>query len=105
MHLCYGECRARSACTYVQSDLALLSPFLYNQLFIKRQFLDWTKFKAFAENRLRVAEMKISVSYMIEIIMGKEKMLVTSIPFSFSMFSKAFCPMVVKTRDCLVKKF
>ena len=29
MYLCCGECRVRSACTYVQSDIALHAPLFY----------------------------------------------------------------------------
>ena len=37
----------------------------------KQQRLDWTKFKAFAENKSNIAEMMISVSDRIENVMGK----------------------------------
>ena len=35
MDFLYGECRARLACTYVQSDLALPSPLLYHYFLSK----------------------------------------------------------------------
>ena len=48
-------------------------------------FLDWTKFKAFADDKLNAAEIKISVFDIDRKHCGKkEKMLVTSI-FSYSL--------------------
>ena len=46
-------------------------------------FLDWTRLKAFADNKLNAGNLKISVFEMLETLWEKEKMLVTSI-FSFS---------------------
>ena len=41
----------------------------YNQL--KNYFLDWTNFQAFAEDKLNVAKIMISVFYKVENIVGK----------------------------------
>ena len=47
------------------------------------KILDWFKLKAFADNKLHVAKIMISVFDSVENIVGKEKMPATSI-FSFS---------------------
>ena len=58
--------------------------------------LDWSKFKVFAEDKLNVARIMISVSDRVENIVGKGEMLVTS-TFSFShnvfkrLLSKGLC--------------
>ena len=65
--------------------------------------LDTTKLKAFADHKLNIIKMVISLFDRVEIIWEKRKMLVTSI-FSFStLFSKAFFFRVVKSLDCVVK--
>ena len=51
--------------------------------------LDQTKFKAFADDNLYVAKMLISVNDRADNIVGKEKMLVTSIiSFSCNVFER-----------------
>ena len=61
------------------------------------KILDWSKFKVFAEDKLNVARIMISVSDRVENIVGKGEMLVTS-TFSFpTMFSKGFFQ-----KDCVV---
>ena len=60
---------------------------------------EWTKFKAFADNKSNVAKVMISVVDGIEVLWEKEKMLA---PF-LTMFSKGFFLRVVKSRDCLGK--
>ena len=49
----------------------------------KDKILDWSKLKAFADDEIKVLEMMIFVLDRVENILGKGKMLVTSI-FSFS---------------------
>ena len=52
--------------------------------FQNRKILDWTKLKAFADDNLNAAKMIISCFARVGTIVGKEKLLVTSI-FSFSL--------------------
>ena len=64
------------------------------------KFLDWTKFKAFADEKPKIM---ISVFDNIKTLWEKEKMLVSSI-FSFShIVSKVFLLRVVKSQECVVK--
>ena len=51
--------------------------------FPNNRFLDWTKFKAFADNKIREAKMMIYDSDRVENIVGIGENAVTSI-FSFS---------------------
>ena len=44
---------------------------MYFKSLPNNKFLDWAKFKAFADENFTVAEMKISVINMIEHIVGK----------------------------------
>ena len=66
--------------------------------------LDMTKLKAFADDKLNVAKITISLFDSVEkTLWEKEKMLVTSnFSFSHSVFQSLFF-MVVKSRDCMVK--
>ena len=72
----------------VQSDHGqnslLLADFLCITSIPNDNILDCTKLKAFADVKLNDAKMMISLFYRVENIVGKEKMLVTSI-FSFSL--------------------
>ena len=72
----------------VQSDHGqnslLLADFLCITSLPNDNILDRTKLKAFADVKLNDAKMMISLFYRVENIVGKEKMLVTSI-FSFSL--------------------
>ena len=54
------------------------------------KILDWFKLKAFAEDKLNVAKMLISVFDSVENVGKKEKMQVTSISLFPTMFSKGF---------------
>ena len=67
-------------------------------------FLDGSKLKAFAENKLNLAEKLKFVSERVENIVGKEKKcwLPAFSPFPI-MFSKGIYFRVVKSRDCVVK--
>ena len=68
MHLSCGECKVRSTSTNVQSDLVLLSPLLRHECLSMEshpmsvnslpddKILDWSKFKAFADEKLIVTE-------------------------------------------------
>ena len=52
---------------------------------------DWSKLKVFAENKINVTEKLKFVSGTVENIVGKEKMLVTSIfSFSHNVFKRLF---------------
>ena len=66
---------ARSDWTYVQADLALHS--------LQHKILDQTKLKAFADDKLNVRKMIISVFDIVENIVGKGEIACTS-NFSFS---------------------
>ena len=68
------------------------------------KFLDMTKLKAFADDKLNVAKTTISLCDSIENTMGKEKKCWIQAFSSFStVFSKAFFSRVVKSCDCVVK--
>ena len=65
--------------------------------------LDLPKLNAFADDKTNVNEkLKFCLGW-VENIVGKGKMLVTSISPFPTMFSKALCFRVVKSRDCVVK--
>ena len=88
VNLFFVECRARSDCTYVQSDLVLHSPpfyhlyitfrgisnrcnFTFYQM-INDKILDWSNLKGFAEDRSNVAKLVIiSFFEKVENIVGK----------------------------------
>ena len=78
-------------------------PFLHNFL-PNDKILDWSRLKPFADNNVNRVHMMEFFFFRIENILGKEKMLVTSISFSFSqnVFNCLFF-MVVKNRDCVIK--
>ena len=61
-------------------------------------FLDWIKFKAFAEDKVNVAKNRISVFDLVGNIVGKGAFS----PF-LTMSSKDFFHRVVKSRGCVVK--
>ena len=64
------------------------------------KFLDWSKLKAFADNKIKMTE-KTKISF------GKGRKhcgLPAFSPFP-TMFSKGFFYKVVKSRDCVVKRF
>ena len=63
------------------------------------KILYWSKLKAFADNIINVAEKFKFVLRRVENIVGKEKMLVTT------MFPKGLLYRVVKSRDCVVKSY
>ena len=62
-------------------------------------FLDWTKFKAFADHKLKVGVIMIPGCDSVENIVGKGEN-AASFP---TMFSKGFFLSVVQSRDCMVK--
>ena len=69
------------------------------------KIVDWSKLKAFADNKINVAEMMISLPDMIENIVGKGENAGYSIfSFSHNVFSKDLFFRVVKSRDCVVKR-
>ena len=75
----------------------------YLNLYQKDKILEWSKLKAFLDDKINVTEKMKFVLVGVENISRKEKMLVTSI-FSFpTMFSEGFLYKVVKSRDCVVK--
>ena len=102
------ECRVRWGCTYVQ---ALHHIGLHSLLFCHSfpvletpfnslpnyKFLDWSKLKAFADD-------KINVTQKLKFALGQEENIggKTFSPFP-TMFSKALFFRVVKSRDCVVK--
>ena len=66
--------------------------------------LDWSKFKAFADDILDIAKMTISLSGRVENTVEKGEIAGYQHFFLFStVFSKAFFSRVVKSRDCMVK--
>ena len=76
MGLLHRECGARSVFTYTQSDISLilmstkhdsmpLNPFPHDKI------LEQTKLKAFADDKLNLTEMIISVFDRVENIVGK----------------------------------
>ena len=68
------------------------------------KILDWSKFKAFADDKINVAEMMIFLSDRVENIVGKRRKCWLPVFSQFpTMFSKAFFFRVVKSRDCVVK--
>ena len=57
----------------------------------KDNILDWSKLKAFADDKIKVLKMMIFVFYMVENIVEKEKMLATSIfSYSHNVFKELF---------------
>ena len=62
------------------------------------KFLDWTKLKAFADDKVNVAEMMISLFDRIENTVGKEENAGFQHFLLFPVFSKTFF-----CRDCVVK--
>ena len=63
-----------------------------------------TKLKAFADDKINVAEVMISVCDRVENIVGKGENAVTSIfSFSHNVFKKLLSWGVVKRRDCVVE--
>ena len=67
-------------------------------------FLDWTKFKAFAENEFNVAEIMITFFNRAENMVEKKRIFWLPVfsPFP-TMFSEGSYFRVDKTRDCVVK--
>ena len=67
-------------------------------------FLDWTKFKAFADDKLNASKIMISLSYRVEKIVGKGENagLPAFSPFP-TMFSMGFFRRVIKSRYFVVK--
>ena len=68
----------------------MLNPFPHDKI------LDWTKLKAFADYKLNVTKMVISVFDRVENIVGKEKLFVQAISPFPTAFSKGFFPRCVK---------
>ena len=69
--------------------------------FTKRQYLDRTKFKGFADDKVSVGQFVISVFYRIENIVRKGEMLVTSIfSFSHNVFKRLLSKGVKKSGLC-----
>ena len=62
------------------------------------KILDWSKLKAFADDKITVLKKMIFVLDRVENIVGN----IAGSPFSI-MFSKDFLPIVVKSLDCVVK--
>ena len=56
----------------------------------KNKILDWSKLKAFADNKINVTQELKFISGRVENIVGKEKMLVTSIFSFFHSILKSF---------------
>ena len=76
-------------------EIILVNPFPYNKI------LDQTKSKAFADDKLNITKMIISVFDKVENIVGKGEIACTS-NFSFpTMFSKGFFPRGVKRCHCM----
>ena len=68
------------------------------------KILDGSKFKAFADDKIKVLKMMISAFDRVEKIVGKGEFAVTSIfSFSLNVFKTPFTLKVVKSRDCVVK--
>ena len=68
------------------------------------KILDWSKLKAFADDKSKVANIMIFVFDSVENIVGKRKKCWLPAFSSFpTMFSKAFFLRVVKSRDCAVR--
>ena len=65
------------------------------------KILDWSKLKAFADDKLKVATIMIFVLDSVENIVGKGENAAFS-PF-LTMFSNGFFLRVVKSKDCVVK--
>ena len=97
----YGEWRARSDCTYVQSDLALHSPLIYYQILLMKYNLMQFKSLCIIENNSACEESPCPLIHShtndtfwrvwersrFKTLWEKEKMLVTSI---FSLFHNVF---------------
>ena len=65
--------------------------------------LDLTQLKVFADNKLNIFKMTISLYNRVENTVGKGENADYQHFLLFSQFSKAFFFRVVKSRDCLVK--
>ena len=78
-----------------------LPPRMLFNLFPYDKFLDQTNLKAFADDKLNITKMIISVFDRVEALWEKAKLLVQAIcPFS-TMFSKGFFPRPVKRCHCV----
>ena len=67
------------------------------------KILDWSKFKAFADDKIGVTQKLKFVLEMVENIVGRENVGYQHfLPFTV-MFSKGFSHRVDKSRDCVVK--
>ena len=72
--------------------------------FPKNKFLDITKFKAFAGNKLNIAKITISLRGRDENTVEKEENAgYQHFLFFPTVFSKVFCFTVVNNQDCVVK--
>ena len=78
-------------------SVAQMIQFFFNPL-PNDKYLDRTKLKAFAENKLNIVVMMIFFFDRVENTMEKEKMVL----FSIFSFSKAFVFRIVKSRHCVV---
>ena len=67
-------------------------------------FLDMTKVKAFAHDKLNVAKMMISLFDRVEDTVGKGRNTGYQHFLLSPVFSKAFFLSIVKSRDCVVKR-
>ena len=68
------------------------------------KILDWTKLKAFEEDKINVAETMISLSDSVEKIVGKgENAGFQHFLFFPQCFQKPFFFRVVKRRDCVIR--
>ena len=77
------------------SEVACFNPFPHDKT------LDQTELKAFADEKLNVTKMIISVLDKVENIGAKEKLLVQAISSFPTMFSKGFFPRPVKRCHCV----
>ena len=64
------------------------------------KFLDWSKVKSLADDKINVTEKFKFVLGRVENIMGKEENADSPFPI---MFSKGLFVRVIKSRDCVVK--
>ena len=66
--------------------------------------VDWTRLKAFADDKLNVAKKMIFVFHWEENIVGKgENSCLLAFSLCPALFSKTFSFRIVKSRDCLTK--
>ena len=92
-----------SLCKTGHADLSRYFCRCVNTL-LQNKILELTKLKAFADDKLNVAKMMISLHYFVENILGKRHDAGNQHFLLFPhCFQKAFSIGVVKSRDCVVK--